>query len=251
MIEDGTDNTVVRQIINSDPSILLGDFDSSGEVITGTWKVDTRSDDDFMGFVFGYQDPQHYYLFDWNRGSQNDGLGFAEQGMSIKQVNADSPLTGFDLWPTAGNGDRVETLFHNTIGWEPLTDYEFELEFVPGQFTITVSESDTVLESVTIEDDTFANGKFGFYNYSQSGVLYSGFRRQAIPGWHYSYDVDAIDPDTDPLRLQPDFRAAGHGDRSHQRSPQLVRHRRQSRPAGRHRGGGGRPRWNGHPKLSP
>ena len=157
------------------------------------------SDDDLMGFVFGYQDPENFYLFDWKASPQNGFGGSALRGMSIKRVTADSPLTAADLWITAGNGERVETLFRNPLAWKIETDYEFELDFVPGQFTIAISEGDTLLESVTIEDDTFIDGKFGFYNNSQSDVLYSGFRRQTIPLSNYAYDVDAIDPDADPL----------------------------------------------------
>ncbi|MBD2168527.1 putative Ig domain-containing protein [Calothrix membranacea FACHB-236] len=192
-------NTEVEQIINSDASILLGDFDLSADRIEGTWNVNSFSDDDLMGFVFGYQDSEHFYLFDWKQASQNDPLGFAEQGMSLKVVNANSPLTGKDLWATIGNGERVKTLFHNTIPWSEFTDYQFALDFTPRKFTITVSEGKTVLESFTIEDDTYTNGKFGFYNYSQSNVSYQGFTKANIFLGDYFYDVEAIDADGDVL----------------------------------------------------
>ncbi len=138
--------------------------------------------------------------------------------MSIKQVNADSPLTGFDLWPTAAMTTVSRRCSTTPLRWEPLTDYEFELEFVPGQFTITVSESDTVLESsrsmmTPMPTASSASIITPRVTFSTAASL----AKQAARG-RYSYDVDAIDPDTDPLRLQPDFRAAGHGDRSHQRS---------------------------------
>jgi hypothetical protein len=80
-----------------------------------------------------------------------------------------------------------------------LTDYKFTLDFVPGQFTITVKEGNTIIESVTINDNTYTSGKFGFYNYSQSNVLYSGFSQQALQVYNYAYDVHAIDPDQDKL----------------------------------------------------
>ena len=71
------------------------------------------------------------------------------------------------------------------------------MEFHPGQFTITIQEGDTVLDSITIADSTYPSGKFGFYNYSQGQVRCSGFTLQAIPGITYRYDADAIDPDQD------------------------------------------------------
>ena len=152
-----------------------------------------------MGFVFGYQNQQQFFLFDWKQGDQLSGSALAEAGMTVKLVNADSPLTRMDLWNTDGNGDRVQTLFHNDIPWENFTDYEFDLVFHPGQFTITVSQGDMVLESITLHDDTYTSGGFGFYNYSQGLVTYSGFTRQAVPELTYRYDSDALDPDLDAV----------------------------------------------------
>ncbi len=193
-------NTVAEQKINADASILLSNVDVTNNRIEGTWRVGTSADDDYIGFVFGYQDPQHFYLFDWKQADQNEpSLGFAERGMSIKVIDANSPLTGTDLWTTNGNGQRVKQLFHNTVTWKDLTDYKFTLDFLPGQFTITVKEGSTIIESVTINDNTYNSGKFGFYNYSQSNALYSGFSQQALQAYNYLYDVDAIDPDQDKL----------------------------------------------------
>ncbi|MCA2837876.1 MAG: putative Ig domain-containing protein, partial [Microcystis sp. M078S1] len=194
-----SDNTKVEQTINADASILLSDFNLNSDRIEGSWRVNTSNDDDFMGFVFGYQDSQHFYLFDWKQSNQDDLLGFAEQGMSIKVVNADSALTGRDFWSTIGNEDRVKTIFHNTVSWSDFVDYQFSLDFTPGEFTITVSQGDTILESVTIEDDTYTSGQFGFYNYSQGNVIYQGFTQSEIFSGEYSYDVEAIDPDEDNL----------------------------------------------------
>ena len=200
VLESG--NTVARQTVNADASSLLSDTQFSNDRIDGTWRVATSGDDDYMGFVFGYQDDQHYYLFEWKRGNQNDPLGFAERGMSVKVVNADSPLTGFDFWPSAGNGDRVESLFHNTIPWQDNTEYGFTLEFQAGEFTITVSQGETVLETISIVDDTYTTGGFGFYNYSQGSVLYSGFTREALAAPTYVYDVEAFDPDFDKVEYR-------------------------------------------------
>ena len=47
-------------------------FYSTDTAIDGTWRVNTTSDDDFMGFVFGEQDSNHYDPFDWKKADQND-----------------------------------------------------------------------------------------------------------------------------------------------------------------------------------
>ncbi|MET0645080.1 MAG: RHS repeat-associated core domain-containing protein [Pyrinomonadaceae bacterium] len=207
-VKDAT-NTIVTQTVNADPSFFLSDFNLSNAQMEGTWRVNTTTDDDFVGFVFGYQNAGHFYLFDWKQGSQNDPLGFAERGMSLKVFSADTALGGGDFWPTAGNGARVRTLYHNTVGWAEFTDYQFTLQFHPGEIHIIVKRGATVLADFTVNDATYTNGRFGFYNYSQEQVRYSGFRRLSLAQGTYTYDVEAVDPDGDSLTYSLDAAPLG------------------------------------------
>ena len=176
-------NTVADQTVNADASILLSDFDIAGTALDGSWRVNTSSDDDFMGFVFGYQDRGSFYLFDWKQGSQSaSGYGFAERGMSVKVVHTGAAdPTRPQLWQSSPDSAAVTVLRHNTIGWADLTDYQFHLSFFPGIFQIRVSQGATELESWTVSDGTYADGKFGFYNYSQGNVRYAGFTQEDDP----------------------------------------------------------------------
>ena len=189
--------TIATQTLNADPSILLSNITLSNDTMEGTWAVNTNSDDDYIGFVFGFQDNQHFYLFDWKKADQNDPLGFAQRGMSVKVINASTPLGGRDFWPSGGNAGRVTTLFHNVIPWVSFTNYRFTLTFRAGQFNITVLQGSTVLASITLQDSTYTSGKFGFYNYSQDTVVYSGFQR--TPLQTYTYNVVATDFENDPI----------------------------------------------------
>ena len=175
-------NTSVLQSVNSDASIFLSDFDAVGQEIRGTWRVQTSGDDDFMGFVFGYQGRGQFYLFDWKQGSQTHQGDFAEVGMSLKIVDmpAGSDPTQDDLWPSAGS-PNVSVPLHNTISWSEFVDYEFVLEWTPGNIHITVLEGGQVLEDWVLADSTFTSGAFGFYNYSQDQVLYQGFTQAGAP----------------------------------------------------------------------
>ena len=175
-------NTVADQIVNADASILLSDFDIAGTALDGSWRVNTSSDDDFMGFVFGYQGRDSFYLFDWKQSDQNDSTyGFAERGMSVKvvQTGGGDP-TGPQLWQSAGSA-AVTVLRHNTIPWADFTDYQFNLSFFPGIFQIQVSQGATLLQSWTVSDSTYTDGKFGFYNFSQGNVRYAGFTQEDDP----------------------------------------------------------------------
>src|ERR1041384_703071 len=183
-------NTVVTQLSNADASILLSPFTIQSNQIQGSFRVNTAFDDDFIGFVFGYQDTNHFYLFDWRQGDQtNTSWGFAQRGMSVKVISVNptnstnSILTGFDLGTTfPTNTNRVRLLYHNTNAWADFTNYVFSLTAIPGHFDINISRGTNVVSTISIDDNTYTNGQFGFYNFSQDHVEYSGFtKRQLFP----------------------------------------------------------------------
>ena len=62
-------NTAVTQVINADPSFYLNDLNQTQYSIDGSWQVlpAGAGDDDYMGFVFGYQNSSNFYLFDWKQ----------------------------------------------------------------------------------------------------------------------------------------------------------------------------------------
>ena len=178
-------NTVALQGINADPSIFLSPFVLTNDRIQGSWLVNTNDDDDFMGFVFGFQDSRHFYLFDWKQGGQTNsiwGNAISERGMSVKVVNASSTLTGYDFAATLHtNQSRIRSLYHNTIPYVDFVSYDFDLEFQPGHFTITVRNGTNILDIISIDDATYTSGQFGFYNFSQGQVRYAGFTRRLLP----------------------------------------------------------------------
>jgi hypothetical protein len=192
-------NTVVTQSRNADASIYLSDFPLAIDEISGTFTLGSDGDDDYVGFAFGYQDRGHFYLFDWKERDQNDPCGAAQIGMSVKVFSAETELSCQDLWPSVVTNSRVRTLFHNSVPWERNRQYTFALRFVPGTFTITVSDTTNLLANVTLNDTTYTAGRFGFYNYSQGTVGYTGFVRQDLSRTTYTYAAQAIDPEADEI----------------------------------------------------
>ena len=83
-----SDGTEVTQSVNGKPTLLYSDFLAQGTATTGKIKV-TGSDDDFIGFVLGF-DPgdsslssADYLLLDWKRGDE----GLQLQWRSCRQHN--------------------------------------------------------------------------------------------------------------------------------------------------------------------
>ena len=50
---------------------FLGDAVYEGIDFSGTMFVQTANDDDFIGFVFGYNGPRKFYLVSWKQREQN------------------------------------------------------------------------------------------------------------------------------------------------------------------------------------
>ncbi len=176
------DKTSVTQSTNSRPAVLLSDIECTNNSVNGSFSVDTTSDDDFIGFVFGFRDSSHFYLFDWKQKNQNSSsLGYAKQGMSVKVINADSSLLPKELWSSAGNS-KVKVLYQNSVTYKDKTVYDFSLNFTDqGTFTIVVKQGSTVLDSIKINDNSYTSGRFGFYNLSQEMVTYKGFTFEKLP----------------------------------------------------------------------
>ena len=180
-------NTTVTQTINADPSLYLNNLNQTSYKMDGTWQVGADGDDDYMGFVFGYQNSSNFYLFDWKQGTQSYVGTTAYEGMSIKKMtgatgNGLTDLSLSEFWENGadyGDMDILAKNHGNTKGWVDNVLYDFHLDFntTPGQFSIVVSQGATTLWDVTVADATFTGGQFGFYNYSQSRVAYSGFEQ--------------------------------------------------------------------------
>lgn len=79
----------IVQTLNSDPGLAVG-YDKFGGVdFEGTFFVDTEIDDDYVGFIFSYQDNSKFYTVMWKKNTQtywhpNPFRASAEPGIQLK-----------------------------------------------------------------------------------------------------------------------------------------------------------------------
>ena len=183
----GPGNTSVTQTINADPSFYLNNLNQTSYSIDGTWQGLTSGDDDYMGFVFGYQNSSNFYLFDWKQGKQAYQGQTAFEGMTIKKFtgatgNGLVDLSLAEFWENGVDVGGMSILAKNqgsTKGWVTNKSYNFLLDFnlTPGDINIVIKDGATTLWDVNVNDTTFTSGEFGFYNNSQQNVKYAGFEQ--------------------------------------------------------------------------
>jgi hypothetical protein len=177
------DNNSVNQTLNGDPTVFYSDFTGQGRRLSGTIRVNTTGDDDFIGFVLGF-DPGElggastdYLLVDWKQITQSFH-GTAPAGLAISRVAAglrdDSGAWAHD--PTKGVTELARASTLGSTGWLDNTTYTFDIEFTSSNVKVFVN---SVLELDV--NGAFSDGRFGFYNYSQQSVTYAGISDDVLP----------------------------------------------------------------------
>jgi len=181
-----TNGLVAIQSANALPSAYVSDQVFENTTIRGRFSVTDTSDDDYIGFVFGWQDDQHFYLLRWKQAAQSYCGSHAERGTNLAVVSSDTPLDECaDFWASVGTA-RVTSLVApslNPMGWVDKKVYEFELSHKPGAIAIDIRDValNTTVATIRSTDATYGKGRFGFYNHSQSGVRYEFFSIDSMP----------------------------------------------------------------------
>ena len=85
----------IVQTMNSDPGLAVGFHRFGGVDFEGTFFVDTEIDDDYVGFIFSYQDNNQFYTVMWKKNTQTywqatPFRAVAEPGIQLKLVQSDT-----------------------------------------------------------------------------------------------------------------------------------------------------------------
>ncbi len=190
VIATDTGNDSVVQSNNDNPGVFFDPAAGGGDRLYHIKiRVDDGSDDDFIGFVLGYQAGEltgeregaapDFLLIDWKRADQDYmDLGVARAGLAVSRVSAplrESP----GAWahdPADGVQELARAQNLGRTGWQPGRDYVFEIRYDSNSLSIKVDGQ----EELALSGD-FPAGALGFYNYSQPAVTYSGVAAQKVP----------------------------------------------------------------------
>lgn len=189
-------NNTASQLSNSPTSVLSTGENDLGKRFRGTLGVNSTSDDDFIGFVLGYNPGDisvgtgntnvDYLLVDWKQSNQGD----AERGMAVSTVSdniyvigdSGTITTASDAWKHSGAVTEIERA--NTLGdtgWADNTSYTFQVDYLPDLLHVYING---VLEIDLVPGDigaiAFNPGSFGFYSFSQTQTEFAAITVENI-----------------------------------------------------------------------
>ena len=178
-----------KHVSNSQPSLFLG-YTPQGPVQISGEVRSTDVDDDFFGFAFGVGGGD-WLLVDWKKATQTHNFtggaasltpsSTAKLGLAASLVSGNP--TGDEFWghvnfaQDAGGGlselARAATL--GSTGYARNTWYSFDFLVLADSVTVTVNG----VEQFQIAGD-FADGQFGFYNFSQPATEFRNFTATSV-----------------------------------------------------------------------
>ncbi|KMQ94456.1 cartilage oligomeric matrix protein [Lasius niger] len=194
----------IRQLLNSDPGIAIdycalvnsfhpslclrqGPDELSGVDFEGTFYVDDKDyDDDFVGFVFSYQDNRHFYIVSWKKSAQvywvpTPFRAEADAGIILKLVQSETgpgEILRNSLWHKNDTPNQVKILWTDPkkMGYQQRVSYRWHLIHRPkiGLIRFWLYQgTQMVSDSGNLFDSTLQGGRLGVYCFSQMQITWS------------------------------------------------------------------------------
>ncbi|KAM3867546.1 thrombospondin-4a [Diretmus argenteus] len=199
----------IVQTMNSDPGLAVGYTAFSGVDFEGTFHVNTVTDDDYAGFIFGYQDSSSFYVVMWKQTEQTywQAVPFravAEPGIQLKAVKSNTGPGEYlrnSLWHTGDTADQVRLLWKDprNVGWKDKVSYRWYLQHRPqvGYIRARFYEGSTLVadSGVTI-DTSMRGGRLGVFCFSQENIIWSNLKyrcNDTIPADYQEFSTQNTD----------------------------------------------------------
>ncbi|MDM8548892.1 carboxypeptidase regulatory-like domain-containing protein [Desulfobacterales bacterium HSG2] len=211
IVEEGGESVLFRvQDHNSpSPALFVSPEPFVNKTVSGKFVVETEYDDDYVGFVFGYQGIDDFYLLRWRQGQDNDWttsgftLAHVTGGLSgILHEDQHTSVSGYEVL-----GTKPE------IPWADKTPYEFTLDYRSDSIRIDIAGGDfgdgTTIFNLTGE---FPEARFGLFNFSQDNTRYEGITQKCTESDPPDSDNDGVADTEDAFPNDPNEQVDTDGD---------------------------------------
>jgi hypothetical protein len=168
---------------DGNPGVFLSGNNDQNTRLSGNVTVGTSSDDDYFGFVVGYEAGDgaitgaNYLLIDWKQTTQSFFGCDANAGLAVSQVSG-LLQNGSGIW-CHDSGAGVAELFRGdtlgATGWGDNTTYAFEIDYTPTEVTFRINGAWEFAVTGSIPA-----GSFGLYTYSQSFVEWTDVTQESL-----------------------------------------------------------------------
>jgi len=184
----------IQQVVNSIATILVGNHVLRDVEYSGTFFVNTNSDDDIVGIVFGYQSPRKFFVASWKKSRQIywDTRPFRAKADSafnikkIKSVSGPSQMLRNVLWHTGNITNEATLLWKDpkAHGWQHKKAYRWELVYLPSKSIMRIKiwrkHNKLMIDSGEIKDRDIREGKLGVMSFSQEKCMWSAISTRCL-----------------------------------------------------------------------
>lgn len=197
----GSGNNSVSQTINSPTIAFHSNANWMGKRVSGTVEVTTTSDDDFLGFVLGYNNNDiretgtdntdiDYILIDWKQEDQtlwSKGMAASRVTGNIWATGGGTAATNSDAWRHTGDVDfatrsNAPGANYGNTGWADNTSYNFVVDYTASRIQVQIDGQLELDLTPSIWGLTeFSAGAFGFYGFSQENVVFAALQEEPSP----------------------------------------------------------------------
>ncbi len=143
---------------------IVSDFSSTGN-FNFTGSLFMPNDNDIVGLLWGYQDPNNHYRFSWGSGRvKRPGLtdGPYERPDLLAGPNTGQPGSrGLSIVKEV-NGVSTFLATNIPLQWQRSTQYDYRVNRAGNNLLVSILQGQQTLFSTTIADTTFMSGKIGF-----------------------------------------------------------------------------------------